>query len=337
MNRNQKKGFTLLEVIIVIVILGIVSSIGSSVIAQVYESYIVQRSVHNASIKTELAINQLTNRLTFRMNRSLLARVPGQTGLAPAQATSLSGITLANAQTHTALEWIGYENDGFSAQYPPKWSGFCDLNSSNFTRIVTRGSRLTSTSATNPSEQEILNNLSRSSTAPDPAIQFMGPSSYRTGFTYNTICMYQSGASGCMFPVSLTNNNTLTFNASGNIGDRINGQMIYSEFYQLAASAYAVVPIRDTSAGPMGANGGSMIARDAANPGVEVWDLYLFADYQPWNGQNYTNGSRSLLAKNVSVFRFREEVGSIRVKICSVEQISQTDMISICKEKAVIR
>lgn len=314
----QKKGFTLLELTVVIVILGIVASIGSSVIAQVYESYIVQRSVHNASIKTELAINQLANRLTYRMNRSVLARVPGATGLAPSDATPLSGISLANAQTHTALEWIGYENDGFSAQYPPTWSGFCDLNSSDFTKIVTRGSRLTSTSGTKPSAQEILNNLSRNS--PVPAIQFIGPSQYRAGMNYGTICMYQSGTAGCMFPVTLTNNRTLTFKTSGNTGDRVSGQMIYSEFYQLAASAYAVVPEDSHKIN-----------------GKNVWDLYLYSDYQPWNGGNYLKGSRSLLAKNVSVFRFRDEVGSIRVKLCSIEQIGDADTISICKEKAVIR
>lgn len=317
MKLAQKKGFTLLELTIVIVILGIVSSIGSSVIAKVYESYIVQRSVHNASIKTELAINQLANRLTYRMNRSLLARVPGQTGLAPNQAIPLSGISLADAQTHTALEWIGYDNDGFSAQYPPTWSGFCDLNSSNFSKIVTRGSRLTSTSGTQPSAQEILNSLSRNT--PAPAIQFLGTSKYRAGQDYNTICMY-SGAAGCMFPVTLSNDNTLTFTTSGNTGDRVNGQMIYSEFYQLAASAYAVVPLDVHQIN-----------------GKNVWDLYLYSDYQPWNGGTYLNGSKSLLAKNVSVFRFRDELGSIRIKICSVEQIGDADTISICKEKAVIR
>jgi len=317
----QRQAFTMLELIFVTVILGVVASIGSSVIAQVYESYIMQRSVHNASIKTELAINQLSNRLTYRINRSLLARVPGTTGLAPANAVPLSGITLADAATHTGLEWIGYDNDGFSAIFnPSNWSGFCDLNKSNYSKIKTIGSRLTSSSGTKPSAQEILNNLSRSTTAPVPAITFMGPSQYRTGMDYNTTCMYKTDGTGCMFPVSLTNNSTLTFRNSGLTGDRINGQMIYSEFYQLAASAYAVIPENKHKI-----------------DNEDVWDIYLYADYQPWDGQNYSNGSRSLLAKNVSVFRFRDETGSVRIKICSIEQTANTNTISICKEKAIIR
>ena len=111
----QQKAFTLLEVIFVVIILGIVGSIGSSIIAQVYESYIGQKAVHNASLKTELAINQLSNRLTYRIRNSLLARVPDTNGTAPTSALPLSEVPSTNI-THKALEWIGYDNDGFSAQ-----------------------------------------------------------------------------------------------------------------------------------------------------------------------------------------------------------------------------
>jgi len=329
---HMQRAFTLLELIFVTVILGIVASIGSSIVVQIYESYINQKAVHNASLKTELAINQLANRLTYRINRSLLARVPGTTDLVPTHATPLQGISLADSKTHTALEWIGYENDGFTAQTVPRWSGFCDLNKSIFKQIRTTASRLKTTSGAQTSEQTILNNLSSRSPTPSPAIIFMGPANYRTGIPYDTLCMYKSGNQGCMFPVTFKNNITLSFKKAGNTGDRAAGQMIYSEFYQLAASAYAVVPERDASVGSLGVNGGSMLT-----PDVEVWNIYLYSDYQPWNGDNYLNGSKSLLAKNVSVLRFRNEMNSIRIKICSSEKVGDTDTISICKEKAVIR
>ena len=328
---HHKKAFTLLEVIFVTVILGIVASIGSSIIVQVYESYIMQRSVHNASLKTELAINQLSNRLTYRISKSLLARVPDSNGTAPADALALSEVPTANT-THTALEWIGYDNDGFSAQTTPAWSGFADLNVSNFTQVTTIGSRLTTPDPTIVHEQMILNNLSRSAIAPAPAILFRGPDTYRNPAVspsreYNTTCMHQIDGQGCMFPVALTADNTLTF-VTGE-GDRTTGQMVYSEFYQLAASAYAVVPLPTDGPGP---NGGRLIAGN-----VEVWDLYFFADYQPWNGMGYAQGSRALLARNVSVFRFRQESGGLRLKLCTVEVTDTNNTISICKEKAVIK
>ena len=328
-NIYQKKAFTLLEVIMVTVILGIVASIGSSVIVQVYESYFMQRSIHNASLKSELAINQLANRLTYRIGGSLLARKPDSKGVASTNALPLSEILPSNT-THTALEWIGYDNDGFTTQgsskqgFVPAWSGFCDLNASNFTRITTRSSRLQAGTGTIATEQEILNSLTSKSITPAPAIIF-ATQTYRnpalgTSREYNTTCMHQTDGTGCMFPVTLTNNSTLTFRSTGLTGDRTNGEMVYSEFYKLAASAYAVVPEDKKTIN-----------------NIDVWDLYLYADYQPWNGNGYKNGTKSLLAKNVSVFRFRQEGGSLRIKICSVEQTDLTNTLSICKEKAVIQ
>jgi len=64
MFQTLRRGFSMLELIFVIVILGIVSSIGAEIIANVYESYIVQRAQHRASIKTELAAIQIANRPT---------------------------------------------------------------------------------------------------------------------------------------------------------------------------------------------------------------------------------------------------------------------------------
>ncbi len=46
-----RSAFSMLELIFVIVILGIVSSIGAELIAKVYENYIVQRALHRSSLK----------------------------------------------------------------------------------------------------------------------------------------------------------------------------------------------------------------------------------------------------------------------------------------------
>ena len=299
----MKRGFTLLEVIFVIVILGIVASIGSSVIVQVYESYIVQKATHNASIKTELAINQLANRLAYRINRSLVARKPASDSILTLQQITT---TTANKDDYTALEWIGYDNDGFSATNPPGWSGFADLNTSNFIQIISIGSDFAQ-------ENTVLSNLGM----PSPAIVFMA-NRYDANSTdgYTAQCLHARDSSGCIFPVTLAGN-TMTFTGGGK---RAAGNMIYAEFYQLAASAYIVVP---------------------ENPhtilGTNVWDLMLYAQYQPWEGERYDSSTGKVLVKDVSVFRFKEEANSLRIKICSVEQISDTDKISLCKEKEVIR
>jgi len=315
--QNIKKAFSLLEVIFVIVILGIVASIGSSVIVKVYESYIMQRSIHNASIKTELAINQLANRLVYRINTSVVARRPGQLGNAsPGDIIPLNQVGPANANTHTILEWIGYDNDGFTTQNPPVWNGFTDLDASDFNQVTSTGSILNN-------EIALLNNLFPNLVS--PALIFSGLD-YRqdnltgTIFSYSANCMYNTAGNGCIFPVNLLGVN-LTFAGGGN---RNAGDMIYTEFYKLAASAYAVVP-----------NNAHQVTQDGAN----VWDLNLHFDYQPWENENYLSNqnNQSTLLRNVSVFRFTQEQNSVRLKICVIEAIGINTEISICKEKAVIR
>ena len=111
----------------------------------------------------------------------------------------------------------------------------------------------------------------------------------------------------------------MTFAAGGN---RQPGRMIYTEFYRYALSAFAVVPEDKHKVG-----------------NVDVWNLKLYYGYQPWEGENYSDGKSSILLRNVSVFRFIKETNNIRIKLCAVEQVGQgsTEHFSACKEKAVIR
>jgi hypothetical protein len=276
----------------------------------------MQKSIHNASFKTELAVQQIVNRLGYRINHSMLARIPGpgHTGLAsPGDVYPIQSLPADQVNTYSAIEWIGYENDGFSATATPGWSGFADLGAAgtDFTKIVSTGSDL-------DTENTVLGNLYPGDVNNRPAIMFMGAPDYRTEangtvYDYSALCMHQNN--GCMFPVGIAGN-TLTFHG----GDRHVGQMKYTEFYQLAASAYAVVP---------------------ENPhdvdGVDTWDLYFYSNYQPWEGENYTIRTGRLLARDVSVFRFKKETNAIRVKICVTQPIGDGAHTSICKEKAAIR
>ena len=127
---KNHKAFTMLELIFVIIILGIVSSIGASIIAQVYESYIIQRAQYRADIKTELAINQIANRLRYA--------IPGTVGIRKSVITdTFEDITTTTEEDVKVLQWVGYDGDGFEAVTSstssgsarrPGWSGFCDVN-----------------------------------------------------------------------------------------------------------------------------------------------------------------------------------------------------------------
>ena len=297
-----KKAFTMLELVFVIAILGIVASIASSVIVQVYESYIMQRAVHNASIDTELAINQLTNRLTYRIDKSLLARVPGNTGLTDTDALPVAEVAPGDLNKFTALEWIGYDNDTYAGYATPAWSGFCDLAASSYSSISTPGSKLSDLGGGSP------------------AIVFLGNHDYRTdGGSYSDRrCMYHDD--GCIFPVTVNSDTQLDF-VSGD-GNRTNGVMLYTEFYQLAKSANAVVPDNNHTIN-----------------GIDTWDLNFYTDYQPWDNENYKDDAniKKTLIKDISVFRFKKEANSIRIKLCKVVPVGDSSQVTICKEKAVIR
>lgn len=292
----------MLELVFVIVILGIVASIASSIIVQVYESYIVQRALHRSSTKAELAATQIVNRLTYRISSSVIGKIKS------------TGVYLPIDQvpdgTYNILEWIAYDNDSFSAQSKPGWSGFCDVNASATTKtnISTPGSSLVDTST-------IIGNLGGA--IADAAIIFAGHE-YSPTKNYIANCMGFSDST-CISPVSAASGTSIT------ITD--NNAKVMTDQYKLAWSAYAIVPTEVTGA-------------DLTDRGFNsaVYDLALHYNYQPWNGDTYLTNSifKKTLVTNVVSFRFIGKGDTIRFKICVAESIGDANITS-CKEKAVIR
>ena len=138
--RQYRTGFSMIELIFVIVILGIVSSIGSEVIAKVYENYIVQRAEHRASVKTQLVINQIVNRLRYAVPGTIVRRVTIGGAAEPVSNNTSGG-------DYAVLQWVARDGDSFEAitsdsDRNPGWSGFCDIDNSTKTTISTPGSNL---------------------------------------------------------------------------------------------------------------------------------------------------------------------------------------------------
>lgn len=113
-------------------------------------------------------------------------------------------------------------------------------------------------------------------------------------------------------------NKIMVFNMPNN-GARITLARDYmgeeiSDRYQIAHSAYAIVP--------------------------ENGNLYLYYDYRPWIGQTYRNGRKSLLAENITLFRFRGfSASGMDLKLCvnaGAEKHGVTDnRFVVCKTKVV--
>jgi prepilin-type N-terminal cleavage/methylation domain-containing protein len=148
-NYRLTPAFSMLELVFVIVILGIVASIGSEMIVKVYESYIVQRAEHRATLKTELAATQIANRLASAIPGTVY-RIRTNDTYESIESDFVGGAT---GDDYKGLQWVSRDTDSFSAAATPGWSGFCDIIASAQTSLSTPGSNLVLTN-------DIIDNLS---------------------------------------------------------------------------------------------------------------------------------------------------------------------------------
>jgi prepilin-type N-terminal cleavage/methylation domain-containing protein len=309
--KKSHAAFSLIEVIFVLVILGIVASISSSIIAQVYENYITQRALYKVTTKTELVSNQIINRLTYRIQGTTIAKDPSKSGIVEGTDWIMLKDIPSADNNFTTIEWIGYDNDSLTASQTPGWSGVANYETATKSNMVTPASQLTTTAA-------IVQNLSKGkvtlSGTKYAGLLFQEKDNYYRGTVeYNPSCMglIDTTNTNCIFRITNSGDTNLTFPDAK--------PKIVTERYKLAWSAYALVP------------------EDTAPIGDGLYNLYLYYNYQPWNGEGYRQGTKKLLVNNISVFKFTENGGVIQFKLCASENIGKNFNISTCKEKAIIR
>ncbi len=127
----MRRGFTLLEVIFVIVILGVMSKFGVELLYKMYENYIYSNTYNRLSGQSELALKQIANRLQYRIKDMTIARLSSSSTDVITVGDAHNG-NLANA---TVLEWIGIDSDGWRSTGTPLWSGFVDLRAPATTNV----------------------------------------------------------------------------------------------------------------------------------------------------------------------------------------------------------
>jgi len=309
---KKRKAFSMIELVFVMVVLGIVASMGAEIIAQVYSNYIRQKGLHKSSVKTELAASIIQNRLSHRIARTTVGRNP----------TDNDDIVLVNqisdASTYPILEWYGVAIDSFNSNDTngrPSWSGFCDIADSNRSNISTPASNLSLLST-------IINNVS-DSTITDVALIFSG-SRYSSTQRYNIDCIGYTGDRSCISTIGEIADNT-NITLSDTLPKRVHEQ------YSLTRSAYALIPVKTGTT--------DICDAETINNPDNICDLVLKYDYQPWTGETYQDEATKskVLVRNISVFRFSGFGDNIRFKLCVKERTGLDIEISTCKEKAVIR
>ena len=324
--KNFKKAFTMMELIFVIVIMGILAKFGVEFLTTAYSGFINSTINNQLQQNSAAALEFVGARLQYRIKASTIAREPS-IGPNANEATPINlyfGLN-NNAPTANILEWIGYDIEGYRGGTTGTWSGVLDLN---LTR--TNATQLFSLATNTTDIGTLVNALSYgSSDMNSTAIYFINPDGIvednitKFGWDMNLnlaarkdvfdnqdnvyIHPIDSGATPSIFS---------PIDADGNPNNFTN--VLASEFYQLAWTAYAV-GIK-TPFHPDGDN-----------------NLTLWYDYQPWQGEVYTDGKEVTIMQHVSSFQFiaRESIIKIQVCVKSLLLIQEGEEYSICKEKTI--
>ena len=322
----MKKAFTLLELVVVIVVLGIIAMMSFNAIMNIYSNYFQTRTVNELETQTEIALEQISKRLEHRIKPSVIARKTDGEFLA------LNDNRVNLDAKYEILEFIPYAyeifndvisldaNDNVIEQggKAGRYSGYVDLaKSSPATGLISPGSNFT-TGVVETIKDLTCKDDTRNSKCVDfenkdggvVAIFYDVYYDVQNSFGYKGISNLDIAKVGVKGGQSGLNGDTLEI--SGFANKQI------SEQYHLAYTANAIVP--EQSADP----------KDTANG---VFDLNLYYDYRPWMGEKYKqNGEKATLAKNVTRFVFTEKNGVIVLKLCMRAKNSE---ITICKSKAV--
>ena len=312
----MKRAFTLLELVVVIVVLGIIAMMSFNAIMNIYSNYFQTKTVNELETQTEIALEQISKRLEHRIKPSVIARKGGNNS---SKFLALNDSRVTLAQDYEILEFIPYAYEIFNdvpsgSNKAGRYSGYVDLaNSSPATGLISPGSNFTT---------EVIETI-KDLTCKDDAsgcVDFENKDGGVVAIFSDVYYNVQSsfGYSNGTMPVDLDIAKVGVKSTDGDtleISGFANKQI--SEQYHLAYTANAIVP--EQSADP----------KDTANG---VFDLNLYYDYRPWMGHGYKNGEKATLAKNVTRFVFTEKNGVIVLKLCMRAKNSE---ITICKSKAV--
>lgn len=202
----MKKGFTLIELIMVIVVLAIISLFTTNIYTNIYMNYIVSKSINNLETQSELLLDQIASLLSQRITSSTIARNT---------AADFVYIDDSSSSYHI-LEWVGMSQDGRylgDATAKAGWSGLLENSGTSVGgNIISPGSNFNTQNALIANDGIVF----KETRAPD-----------RHGWGYAG----KGDSTAKVMTVAANTNNTMNGVTTNN-----------SSIYYVARTAYAIVP-----------------------------------------------------------------------------------------------
>ena len=352
----MKRGFTLIELVFVIVVLGIISMFGADLYTKIYKSYVHVRAVNQLEARTQNAMMLITNRLEDRIKSSTIGRELSSNEFVP-----ISDLT---DPKYDILEWIGQSVETRNInKRNPGWSGFMSMSQlkdntwtageqdAGYIANTRAEFNMVSLGSDFPQVANIVENLRATayntpSNNTQVAVIFKvvtndaSPTSVGIGFGYDRK-VDVNGSNRVLIAVGTpsttgTDNKeseTITINQYP-LNPNNDKSQEFSEQYYIAHSAYAIVP--DQVVTYMKNNAGKVLSKN--------FNLVLRYNYRPWStvandANSYNVASSALLAEDVSLFRFKDDNGAVALKLCMRDDGRNFDPaeldLNVCKAQVV--
>jgi len=314
----MKKGFTLLEMIVTIVILGILSAGTFVSLQHLYLRSAKSKAMSDLSVESQIIVEQVSALMYDRVPSSVI-------GYNPTNNQFESIYTVDN--NFTVLEWIGIASEAHKIR---AYSGFVDMNASDGTtrRLSTPPSlNQTQLFATVRAKFGGVHEFASDSVRLVFAGSFDDGAIYHSDDFNNTFGWHGNAANDVWHLASM--------NVDGNITLVLKPDEIYEKYY-LVDSAYAVARGSDVNI---------LTCNDDLNATTTANTLFLFYNFRPWKGETFcadigTQGTRAgnvtILSQNVSGFEAGVINGTIYFNVTMNKVIRGSDTnVTISKQKAV--
>jgi len=308
---QKKEGFTLLELVFVIVVMGIIAKFGMEFFAQAYRNYLYQKISNELQNSSSAAVEFIAKKLHYRVKNSVIVRDSSNSDWKN-NFEALEGNDSADG--YDVLEWIAYDIESFRGgdNGTPMWSAIIDREYAHATPIPTD---VYSPGTNTTKIDNMIKILSGGGSDIDDAAIYVMSSENDIYTDYGWDGDAITDQNHSMHPINDDTNKSKYI--SGNSDDFVVlNEDLDDARYKLAWTAYAVE--YDTSTG----------------------NLKFYYDYQPWNGEKYTDGKSVLIMENVSTFKKRQSFNIMKIQICTKSDFvkrsdSDEEQYSVCKEKTI--